>query len=129
MKHISLIMLLGFAMIFAACGSKVSPKDIQGVWEIHDYILEKPNEAEQDVLDEAKALLKDNNNNLLYFSETHTGAILATGDTLTSLQYSVNGDTLHVEGGSTSNYKLKDKNTLYIFDPNIGLIIEFLRKK
>lgn len=121
--------ILFFTLTILSCSNNTTDNTyIKGVWAIDDYITEKESATDKAVLQEAKALLKDNNNNVMYFSDSLAGSIMPNGDTLTQFPYSTQGDML-VIGDVKSNFKLKDKNTLHIYDKSVDLIVQFKRVK
>lgn len=122
------IILVGLFSIIS-CTSEGSAEDIQGTWVIEDYLLDDESDLEQNILSEAKKSLEENENNVLYFSLTHTGAIMPNGDTLTSMPYTITDSLINIEGAGSSNFRMKDKNTLQIFEYGSGLIVQFKRKK
>ncbi len=126
MKYITCILLAAITVL--SCNSNPGNADIRGVWAIDDYIIEKESEADKAVLQEAKAMLQENNNNVMYFSDSLAGSVMPNGDTLTQFPYHVEGDKL-VIGDVKSNFKLKDKNTLHIYDEAVDLVVQFKRVK
>ncbi len=126
----SVIIVLGLLFVCASCDSQVDDSYIQGVWEIDDYLVEDESNANLEVLKEAKALLKDNNNNVMFFSKTKVGAIMPNGDTLTQNDYKISEDKLIIGSDETaisSSFKLKNKNTLHFFDEQEDLVVQFKR--
>jgi hypothetical protein len=114
-----------------SCNSNVSLDKIKGIWEIHDYIITDKTKANEKVIEEARSLLKSNDNNLMFFSDSEVGSIMPSGDTLAVNPYVIENDQLIIGEmhDAATKLTLKDKNTLHFEDDNEGLIIVFKRKK